>query len=284
MILINFGGCDSRHAPGYKIESLHGNQDYLIIIAKTAATFEMDGACYETLPGTMVIFDKNVPYRYWNSQGEYVNDWLHFDFHGELPLFSSLFLPLNQVFPLNNPSAVTLLINQIISELYSDSSRRDEIIDYFMHILLLRLSEQLHTREDPIRSHPLYPQMAAMRARVYNSSEEKWTVSRMCSGLHLSPSYFQHLYKKMFRISCINDLVNARIEAAKFRLRRTNLPINMISELCGYENEVHFCRQFKKNTGLSPREYRFKMTKEDYLPEAAIEEFPSLLSLKKSTP
>ncbi|HWT73456.1 MAG TPA: AraC family transcriptional regulator [Mobilitalea sp.] len=272
MIHINFGGCDSRHTPGCIIASTHGNQDYLIIVAKTNATFEIDGSRYETLPGSMVIFDKNIPYRYWNSHGEYVNDWLHFDFYEEAPSFHSLSIPLNQVFSLNHLPAITLLMNQIISELYSDSSHRDEIIDYFMHILLIRLSEQIHSKEDPIRSHPLYPQMSTLRATMYNFSEEKWTIDRMCSDLHISSSYFQHLYKKMFQISCINDLVNARIEAAKFRLRRTNLQINDISELCGYENEVHFCRQFKKNTGLSPREYRNKLTNEDYIPDRTIVE------------
>jgi AraC family transcriptional regulator of arabinose operon len=247
------------------IGNTHGNQDYLIIIAKTNAIFEIDGTHYETLPGTMVLFDKNISYQYWNNQGEYINDWLHFDFHEEEPPFPSLFIPFNTPLYLHNLPSITLLMNQIISELYSDSSHRNEIIDYFMHILLFRLSEQVHTKEDPIRSHPLYLQMSSLRANIYNASDKKWIVGLMCKELHISPSYFQHLYKRMFRISCINDLVNARIEAAKFRLRRTNLPIHIISELCGYENEVHFCRQFRKKTGLSPREYRYKLTSNDYV-------------------
>ncbi|MGB8453445.1 MAG: AraC family transcriptional regulator [Anaerocolumna sp.] len=270
MIYINFGGCDSRHTQGYVIGQAQGNADYLLIIAKTNAIFEINGTRYETLPGTMVLFDKNISYQYWNNQGEYVNDWLHFDFREEAPPFASLSLPFNTPFYLNNLPSITLLMNQIIVELYSDSPHRNEIIDYFMHILLFRLSEQVQTKEDPIRSHPLYPKLSSLRANIYNASEEKWTVDRMCTELHISPSYFQHLYKKMFQVSCINDLVNARIEAAKFRLRRTTLPIHIISELCGYENEVHFCRQFKKNTGLSPREYRYKLTAEDYVRNKSI--------------
>lgn len=264
MIYVNFGGCDSRHTTGYVIENSHGNQDYLIIIAKTNAIFEISGIRYETLPGMMVMFDKNIPYRYWNSHGEYVNDWIHFDFQDEKPAFAPLSIPLNIPVYLHNLPAVSLLINQIIGELYSESSYHGEIINYFMHILLFRLSEQVLTGEDNIKFHPLYPQICTLRAKLYNAPEQKWTVMRMSSELNISQSYFQHLYKKMFQVSCISDLVNARIESAKFRLRRTNLPVNIISECCGYMNEVHFCRQFKKYTGLSPREYRNKLTSEDY--------------------
>lgn len=32
--------------------------------------------------------------------------------------------------------------------------------------------------------------------------------------------------------------------------------VGEISNLCGYENEVHFMRQFKKLTTLTPSEYR----------------------------
>jgi AraC-type DNA-binding domain-containing proteins len=266
MIHINFGGCDSRHASGLVIDNPHGNQDYLIIIAKTNAIFEIDGLCYETMPGTMVLFDKNVSYRYGNNHGDYINDWLHFDICEEELLLPSLSIPFNKVISLGNLSGITLIISQIIVELFSDSPYRVENMNSFMHILLFRLSDQIHSKEDPVKSHPLYAQMSALRANIYNSSEEKWTIARMCSKLHISQSYFQHLYQKMFQTSCINDLINARIEAAKYRLHRTDFPINVIAELCGYENTFHFCRQFKKNTGLSPREYRNKLSKKDYIP------------------
>lgn len=260
MIYVNIGGCDSRHFTGFGIDNLHGNRDYLIIIAKTNAIFEIQGVQYETLPGTFVLIDKNIPYRYWNNYGEYVNDWAHFDIIDEKLSFPDLSIPFNTPIYLNNLSAITLLMNQIIKELYSESSQKDDIINHFMHILFLRLSNQIITKEDPIKSHPFYIQTSALRATMYSTPEKKWTIEEMSAELNMSQSYFMHLYKKMFQISCINDMINARIEAAKFRLSSSDMPINVISELCGYENLAHFCRQFKKNTGLTPREYRYKLT------------------------
>ena len=50
--------------------------------------------------------------------------------------------------------------------------------------------------------------------------------------------------------------ISARIEAAKLLMTDTDLPISEIGERCGYESVVHFSRQFKKITGVSPSAYR----------------------------
>ena len=43
---------------------------------------------------------------------------------------------------------------------------------------------------------------------------------------------------------------------AKLLLSSTKIPVSAISEQCGYNNDVHFMRQFKNYTGLTPTEYR----------------------------
>ena len=49
-----------------------------------------------------------------------------------------------------------------------------------------------------------------------------------------------------------------RIEHAKYILTTTDLTLEQIAEICGYSNEVHFYRQFKQITGLTPSKYRKK--------------------------
>ena len=36
------------------------------------------------------------------------------------------------------------------------------------------------------------------------------------------------------------------------------MDIASVAALCGYENQLHFMRQFKKFTGLTPSQYRMK--------------------------
>lgn len=54
----------------------------------------------------------------------------------------------------------------------------------------------------------------------------------------------------------MKDLIQARIESSKFYLRTSDLPVEAVAHCCGYESELHYMRQFKKMTGLTPTQYR----------------------------
>ncbi len=51
-------------------------------------------------------------------------------------------------------------------------------------------------------------------------------------------------------------LSTLRIDTAKDLLQNSNLPIGDIADRIGYGDSTYFSRLFKKNTGISPREYR----------------------------
>ena len=78
----------------------------------------------------------------------------------------------------------------------------------------------------------------------------------MSASVHLSPSYFQNLYKQFFFISATNDVIRARVAHAKSMLKYSSLKVSEIAEECGYTNVEHFIRQFKKHTGYTPNKYR----------------------------
>ena len=77
--------------------------------------------------------------------------------------------------------------------------------------------------------------------------------------LNISRSYFQFLYKDYFGISFKKDLINMRLQYAQELLLNTTMPIEQIAFQSGYSNEIHFYRQFKAKTGLTPGEYQKTM-------------------------
>ena len=78
----------------------------------------------------------------------------------------------------------------------------------------------------------------------------------LAERMHLSISHFQHLYREFFGTSCIRDVIDARIAYAQYYLTTTEMSIQALAVFCGYESELHFMRQFKKYTGLTPSGYR----------------------------
>ena len=69
-------------------------------------------------------------------------------------------------------------------------------------------------------------------------------------------SGFQHLYKRLFGVSVMSDVIKGRLDRAKRLLSSTNLTVREIGERCGYSNEFNFMRQFKDYVGKTPTEYR----------------------------
>jgi AraC-like DNA-binding protein len=49
---------------------------------------------------------------------------------------------------------------------------------------------------------------------------------------------------------------NRKIEKAKMMLLKTNLTIMEIAEKCGFYEAKYFREVFKKNVGVSPKQYR----------------------------
>jgi AraC-like DNA-binding protein len=95
-----------------------------------------------------------------------------------------------------------------------------------------------------------------LRGKMFNSLNEKWTISRMAKETNFGESHFQHLYKKLYGISPTADLINERMIKAKHLLTYETISIVKIAATLGYENSTHFTRQFKKEVGMSPAKYR----------------------------
>ena len=103
-----------------------------------------------------------------------------------------------------------------------------------------------------------YSAFSELRTQIYNNPANNWSIPALADSLALSLSYFQHLYKQFFACSCQQDIISARLELAKYYLTGSDMSIRSLSDFCGYDNELHFMRQFKKFVGMTPTEYRQK--------------------------
>ena len=78
----------------------------------------------------------------------------------------------------------------------------------------------------------------------------------MAADVNMSRSYFQHLYSEVFGVSCMADVISGKIEKAKEILSETGCTVSQVASMCGYDNDEHFMRQFKKIVGVTPTKYR----------------------------
>ena len=88
-----------------------------------------------------------------------------------------------------------------------------------------------------------------------------FTFDGLASDLGISTRHFIRRFKAVTGESPLFYLQRIRIEAAKTKLEKTRESIDEIALKVGYENANSFRKIFRKNTGLSPKEYRIRFSR-----------------------
>ncbi|MBR6581142.1 MAG: helix-turn-helix transcriptional regulator [Ruminococcus sp.] len=206
---------------------------------------------------TLVIFDGSEDIVYSTVGDRLVCDWICFDAEGDSELADIADIAYNVPVLHTDWEFISGLIGNITTEFYSTNSRRMKIIDFMMKTLLIKAAENGLNREIMQSAvDPHYSTLIELRERIYRNPQMKWNVDTMAAVVNMSRSYFQHIYREIFGVSCMTDVINGKIEKAKEILSETGCTVSQVAAMCGYENDEHFMRQFKKIVGVTPTAYR----------------------------
>ena len=79
----------------------------------------------------------------------------------------------------------------------------------------------------------------------------------MCSSdLDLSVSHFHRAFKSSVGMTPHKYIERRRIELAHKMMRASDEALVRIALVCGWSDQPHFCRTFRRIVGLSPGEWR----------------------------
>ena len=93
---------------------------------------------------------------------------------------------------------------------------------------------------------------------IDNISNSDFDMEELFSAVPFSKMYFMKLFRKTTSFTPLEYLMSRRIDYAKNLLEQrsmTNLRINEIASLCGFDNEYYFSRIIKKKTGIAPNQF-----------------------------
>jgi AraC family transcriptional regulator len=85
---------------------------------------------------------------------------------------------------------------------------------------------------------------------------EDFDLDYLASLAGLSKFHFHRLFRSATGISPLHHHINLRINAAQTLLRETKKSVVNIALEVGYTNPSHFAQRFRRETGLSPSNYR----------------------------
>lgn len=142
-----------------------------------------------------------------------------------------------------------------------DSHSKTLIVSYIE--LFLNYSKRFYERQFITRSHVNKDVLSRFEKVLndYFSSDKPSevglpSVSYCAERLFLSPNYLGDLLKKETGKSAQEHIQLKMIEVAKEKIFDPEKSISEVAYELGFKHPQHFTRMFKKNTGLSPNEFR----------------------------
>lgn len=95
-----------------------------------------------------------------------------------------------------------------------------------------------------------------------NNMRSDITLEELSDLLHFSPNYFHKYFKEKVGVTPHKYLLNMRINKAKILLDSSDKSLVSIADESGFESQAYFCYVFKRETGMTPKEYRKKRLEE----------------------
>lgn len=150
--------------------------------------------------------------------------------------------------------AINDSLNKILDLALSENKDKRFLIDLYSQEMVYKMLHMKGINNILQReaNNPINKSIEIMK----NNILEKITISDIASDLNMSVSNFSFKFKNIVGITPNNYLRNLKLTEAEKLIKRKS--VTQVASDLGYDNISHFINLFKKNYGLTPKQYLLK--------------------------
>ena len=195
------------------------------------------------------VADRNQPWKY---------VWLEFDGLRVSEVVESAGLDLSQPVYRPQSSAQGQRVRDIMLYMADHSDASPLYLTGLLFLFLDLLIQTSSTRRalHGVQLKDFYIQEAINY--MERNYQRELSVEELADVCKLNRSYFSKLFKDSMGCPPQEFLIRLRLAHAADLMKGTRKSIGDIAARCGYPNQLHFSRAFKKRYGISPREWRLE--------------------------
>lgn len=143
---------------------------------------------------------------------------------------------------------------KVIEKIRAEYSQKQYAYATAINALLTQLIIEIKRRAlTPQKENPSIQQAISFLDDYYTTDIN---LALLAHSIGYSLDHFRFLFKEKTGISPKKYILQKRLDLARKQIVFSTLPFAEIAENCGYDDYYQFAAYFKKETGLSPRQYR----------------------------
>ena len=243
-------------------------RDQFFYNTKGSGILLMNGRKFELSAGDGFFLPAHTPHEYYPLEPVWDIRWMEPCGEGLPLLYEKLGLTAG-VYPLWNLTGLEIQMNKIREELLNDDTHgiyyaSSHVQEYIMEFA--KQSGSLKKKDAPASNESVVPvpskesvyqkHMKLLADYVDHHFMNTLTEAELCRLLNITPQHLARITRACVGMTPVEYINHVRIDKARSYLGFTNINANEISKLCGFENNNYFWKLFKKQTGLTPGEYR----------------------------
>ena len=130
-------------------------------------------------------------------------------------------------------------------------------IRQWMMNMLLTVQEYL--KKETVKADRYEALVAEIKSFINLHYPSPTIIEEGAEAVHLSANHANSIFKKATGQTLFNYTVEKRLQHAKALMADKALSISDIAQTVGYSSSAYFATAFKKNTGMSPMQYRSRL-------------------------
>jgi AraC-like DNA-binding protein len=249
----------------------HFHREYeLTLITKGSGTRLVGDGVQDYAPGDLTLIGPEVPHTYVSKHGFNEHEALVVQFRPNFlgrdifrsPEFIEVAAMLERsACGLSFPCSATML-NDLVG--LTDLDPAYQTLTLLQ--ILVRLSACSEARplagtvHLPALNQAAEARIGAVVHLLHTEYARPMSLDEVAAAAHMSPSSTSRFFRRAMGVTITNYLNALRVDAACRLLRDTDQTVADIAADCGYANLSNFNRRFRELRGMSPREYRLRMT------------------------
>lgn len=239
--------------PGNETRVRNRKYPVLFYMLNGEIEIEEDGSVVRLGTGDFYFLDMGTSqvYRNLSPENTYMNV-IGFNFTDPDTRIRDLGLPRQGSF-LSTPVASGLFHKLHHCWMEQKPGYRLQVLSLFFHILYHISVSSPQRTEIPSE----YNRLQGVVRYIYdNCFTSDLTVEDLCRICNYSPTHLRKLFVKFFQMPPTKYIRHIKLEFAKNMLVLSHKSISQVAREAGYRDIAHFDRVFKKETGVTPLEYR----------------------------